>query len=617
MMRKNYWNYKLKNMMVIFLSAAVSFSSAAGMSLKSYAADEQQENEEETNDSSENGDAGDNNDAEENNEAGDNNDAAENNNNNENNENAEENASNDEADDNESDTNGNDAGEENESDEAGNSDETDNSTSNNDDNNLGDETENNENAQSEENNGTPESASSAPVEPTKPEIEGELDNDKIRQYNQEAENYNQQVDDYNKAVDEEYEQALIDTEKKNEEIEQNNQEQLARAAEVESENAQLQAQYEEELTQYNKDLVIEGKILALGYSSVEQYNATMIKANNEANASVPKNSDENAVFSMANSYVIEEAEIKSGNAVPVHIEHLFPEVNLYYTEDFEIDENDIITFYSAAVQLESTEPGYASFYMNTDESHLMGFWSQYSICEAAANFSEYIINCGASHRVSFKDGTLYPSDIPEIYMTYNYLWYPLKNNYKTYNVPKEPTLNLIDFTPNIMEKLAAPSKRSYLDHISLMDLLAEPEIEVTPEPEPEVIPEITPVIPVVPTITPVVPEVPAPAAPADETPSDGTPDAADDAAPAEDAVTTAPAPAAITIEEAPAPLAAVPEQGAVLGASRDTNKAAVLGARRASTEDTTNAPIRVMFILLAGFTAITVIRKSGKRTLLK
>jgi hypothetical protein len=64
-------------------------------------------------------------------------------------------------------------------------------------------------------------------------------------------------------------------------------------------------------------------------------------------------------------------------------------------------------------------------------------------------------------------------------------------------------------------------------------------------------------------------------------------------------------------------LAAVPEQGAVLGASRDTNEAAVLGARRASTEDTTNTPVRVMVLLLAGLTAITVIRKSGKRTLLK
>ncbi len=603
MMRKNYWNYKLKNLMVIFLSAAVSFSSAAGMSLKSYAADEQQENEEETNDSSENGDAGDNNDAEENNEAGENNEENENNDSNENNDNVENNGS--------SETNENNENNENTEENNNKENETNESDESNDINNN--EETNNEEAASEEETETSESAPSAPVEPTKPEIEGELDNDKIRQYNQEAENYNQQVDDYNKAVDEEYEQALIDTEKKNEEIEQNNQEQLARAAEVESENAQLQAQYEEELTQYNKDLVIEGKILALGYSSVEQYNATMIKANNEANASVGKNSDENAVFSMANSYVIEEAEIKSGNAVPVHIEHLFPEVNLYYTEDFEIDENDIITFYSAAVQLESTEPGYASFYMNTDESHLMGFWSQYSICEAAANFSEYIINCGASHRVSFKDGALHPSDIPEIYMTYNYLWYPLKNNYKTYNVPKEPTLNLIDFTPNIMEKLAAPSKRSYLDHISLMDLLAEPEIEVTPEPE--VIPEITPVVPVVPAITPVVPEVPAPAAPVDETPSDVTPDATDDAAPAEDV--EAPAPTAITIEEAPAPLAAVPEQGAVLGASRDTDEAAVLGARRASTEDTTNAPVRVMVILLAGFTAITVIRKSGKRTLLK
>lgn len=600
MMRKNFWNHKLKNMMIIFLSAAVSFSSAAGMSLKSYAADEQQENEEETNDSSKNGDAGDNNDAEENNEAGENNEAAENNNNNENNENTGENASND---------------------EAGNSAETDNSTSNNDDNNLGDETENNENAQSEENNGTPESAASAPVEPTKPEIEGELDNDKIRQYNQEAENYNQQVDDYNNAVDAEYEQALIDTEKRNEEIEANNQAELEKAEEIQQENERLQAQYEEDLAQYEKDLAMEERIKAVGYTSVEQYNNTInTYYNNPAKASVEKNADENAVFAIGSSYTIEEAAEKSGNMVKIHVEHNFSEIGISYSEDFEIDENDTITFNSAGAQLETTNPGYACFYMNTDEDHSMGYWmSAGSILMDNAVTTSWDWNCGDSHTLTYKDGKNHVNDITDIDMIYDYAWMPLKV-YKTYNVPVEPTLNLVEYTPNILEKLAAPSKRSYLSHISLMDLLAEPEIIPTPDPEPVVdpepviIPEVTPVPEIDPIVTPIIPDPVVPTAPApaseDTTDDDTDTTTVDEVTPF--------APEAITIAETPVPMAAATEEGAVLGATRDTNnEAAVLGARRASTEDTTNTSARIMILLLAAFISITVIRKTAKNAVLR
>ena len=600
MMRKNFWNHKLKNMMIIFLSAAVSFSSAAGMSLKSYAADEQQENEEETNDSSKNGDAGDNNDAEENNDAVENNEAAENNNNNENNENTGENASND---------------------EAGNSAETDNSTSNNDDNNLGDETENNENAQSEENNGTPESAASAPVEPTKPEIEGELDNDKIRQYNQEAENYNQQVDDYNNAVDAEYEQALIDTEKRNEEIEANNQAELEKAEEIQQENERLQAQYEEDLAQYEKDLAMEERIKAVGYTSVEQYNNTInTYYNNPAKASVEKNADENAVFAIGSSYTIEEAAEKSGNMVKIHVEHNFSEIGISYSEDFEIDENDTITFNSAGAQLETTNPGYACFYMNTDEDHSMGYWmSAGSILMDNAVTTSWDWNCGDSHTLTYKDGKNHVNDITDIDMIYDYAWMPLKV-YKTYNVPVEPTLNLVEYTPNILEKLAAPSKRSYLSHISLMDLLAEPEIIPTPDPEPVVdpepviIPEVTPVPEIDPIVTPIIPDPVVPTAPApaseDTTDDDTDTTTVDEVTPF--------APEAITIAETPVPMAAATEEGAVLGATRDTNnEAAVLGARRASTEDTTNTSARIMILLLAAFISITVIRKTAKNAVLR
>lgn len=653
-MRKNFWNHKLKNMMIIFLSAAVSFSSAAGMSLKSYAADEQQGNEGETNENNdstgennnteESNGTGENNNENENNDSNENNDNVDNNENNENNESAEEdtaegennneeNASNDEADDNESNTNDNDAGEENESDEAGNSDETDNSTSNNDDNNLGDETENNENAQSEENNGTPESAASAPVEPTKPEIEGELDNDKIRQYNQEAENYNQQVDDYNKAIDEEYEQALIDTEKRNEEIEANNQAELEKAKEVQQENERLQAQYEEALVQYEKDLAMEEKIKAAGYDSVEQYNERINNAYNiPAKTSIEENAKEENIFEITESYDVQQAETASGNSVKVYLNHVFLHATLEedysysyeeqfrYSYDFEIDENDIITFYAAGVQLKPTAPGWCAFYMNSDESHSIGYWSQaWSDFENTANNTSYGWNCGDTHTSTFKDGKLYPSDSTDTYMTYYYKWNPLKTA-KTYNVPVEPTLNLVEYTPNILEKLAAPSKRSYLSHISLMDLLAEPEIIPTPDPEPVVdpepviIPEVTPVPEIDPIVTPIIPDplVPTAPAPANEDTTDDDTDTTTG-----DEVTPF-APAAITITETPVPMAAATEEGAVLGATRDTNnEAAVLGARRASTEDTTNTSARIMILLLAAFTSITVIRKAAKNAILR
>lgn len=631
MMRKNFWNHKLKNMMIIFLSAAVSFSSAAGMSLKSYAADEQQENEEETNDSSENGEAGENKDAEGNNEAGENNNENENNDSNENNDNVDNNENNENNENAEEDT----AEGENNNEEKASNDEADDNESDTNDNDAGDETENNENAQSEENNGTPESAASAPVEPTKPEIEGELDNDKIRQYNQEAENYNQQVDDYNKAVDEEYEQALIDTEKRNEEIEANNQAELEKAKEVQQENERLQAQYEEALVQYEKDLAIEERIKAAGYDSVEQYNERINNAYNiPAKTSIEENAKEENIFEITESYDVQQAETASGNSVKVYLNHVFLHATLEedysysyeeqfrYSYDFEIDENDIITFYAAGVQLKPTAPGWCAFYMNSDESHSIGYWSQaWSDFENTANNTSDGWNCGDTHTSTFKDGKLYPSDSTDTYMTYYYKWNPLKTA-KTYNVPVEPTLNLVEYTPNILEKLAAPSKRSYLSHISLMDLLAEPEIIPTPDPEPVVdpdpviIPEVTPVPEIDPIVTPIIPDpvVPTAPAPANEDTTDDDTDTTTG-----DEVTPAPfAPTAITIAETPVPMAAATEEGAVLGATRDTNnEAAVLGARRASTEDTTNTSARIMILLLAAFTSITVIRKAAKNAVLR
>ncbi len=584
MMRKNDGNHKFKTWMFAFFSTAVTFTAAMGMTFTSYAADEQQENE--SSDYEENND----NASEEN-----------------------------DVDNNQHIVNNNEAEIENTNETADNEQPTDNSES--------------EEAEEETSNEALENTTDAPNEnenpsalaqPTKPEEPtGDINNDMIRQYNSEAENYNQQVDEYNSAVDAEYEQAVIDTEKRNEEIENNNQAELEKAEEIQQENERLKAQYEEDLVQYEKDLAMEERIKAVGYSSVEQYNNTInTYYNNPANTSVEKNADENAVFSIGNSYTIEEAAEKSGNTVKIHVEHNFSEIGLFYSEDFEIDENDVITFNSAGAQLETTNPGYACFYMNTDEDHSMGYWmSAGSILMDNAVTSSWSWNSGDSHTLTYKDGTNHVGDITDIDMIYDYAWMPLKV-YKTYNTPVEPTLNLIDYTPNILEKLAAPSKRSYLSYISLMDLLAEPEITPTPDPEPtvtpepEVIPEVIPVPVIDPIVTPIIPdlEVPTAATPANE---DTTDDAADTTT--DDTVTPAlVAPEVVTIAETPVAMAAVPEEAAVLGATRDTNsEAAVLGARRASTEDTTNTPVRIMILMLAVFTSITVIKKTTKKAVLR
>ena len=378
---------------------------------------------------------------------------------------------------------------------------------------------------------------------------------------------------------------------------------------------------------------MEERIKAVGYTSVEQYNNTInTYYNNPAKASVEKNADENAVFAIGSSYTIEEAAEKSGNMVKIHVEHNFSEIGISYSEDFEIDENDTITFNSAGAQLETTTPGYACFYMNTDEDHSMGYWmSAGSILMDNAVTTSWDWNCGDSHTLTYKDGKNHVNDITDIDMIYDYAWMPLKV-YKTYNVPVEPTLNLVEYTPNILEKLAAPSKRSYLSHISLMDLLAEPEIIPTPDPEPVVdpepviIPEVTPVPEIDPIVTPIIPDPVVPTAPApaseDTTDDDTDTTTVDEVTPF--------APEAITIAETPVPMAAATEEGAVLGASRDTNEAAVLGAsrdtnneaavlgaRRASTEDTTNTSARIMILLLAAFTSITVIRKTAKNAVLR
>ncbi len=110
---------------------------------------------------------------------------------------------------------------------------------------------------------------------------------------------------------------------------------------------------------------IEKQILGLGYASVDDYNARINKAYNEpARASVEKNANA-TVVSAKDTYTVEEAAVKSGAMVKVHIEHNFEGTDISYVEDFEIDRNDILTVNSIAALGNATQPGYASLYYNT------------------------------------------------------------------------------------------------------------------------------------------------------------------------------------------------------------------------------------------------------------
>ncbi len=224
-------------------------------------------------------------------------------------------------------------------------------------------------------------------------------------------------------------------------------------------------QYDADKAQYEKDLAMEAKIKAAGYASVEQYNARIDAAYNEpAKKSVAKNASAKAVTA-SDTWKVEEAAVKSGRMIPVRVEHKFENTSLNYTEEFEIDANDVITFSPISAVAETTNPGYAAFYYNTDDSHQMGYWTEaWSSVGTNAKINNYGWNCGDTHEISFKDGTVRRNDSEEIVVEYNYMWVALKT-YKTYNVPTEPVepekpvLSLIDFEPVTYE----PSYQNELD----------------------------------------------------------------------------------------------------------------------------------------------------------
>lgn len=310
----------------------------------------------------------------------------------------------------------------------------------------------------------------------------EAENEKISKHN-DAER--QKELEYNANVDKEYADAVeaerVRIEKikaRNEEIRKNNADEDQKVkdtadmnekekARIEQANKEKEEQYLEDVAKYNadkeqykadyaqyqNDLVIEQKIKKLGYASVEQYNEMINRHYNEpAKKSVQKNA-EAAELTVKDTYSVQEAAVKSGRMIKVTIEHTFEGTDKKYTEEFEIDANDIITFSPMASFAESTNPGYASFYYNTDDNHQMGYW-----CEAMssigtnANYHNSGWNCGDTHEISFKDGKRHAYDTEDIVVEYNYTWIPQKV-YKTYNTPVEPTeptapvLELENFEP--------------------------------------------------------------------------------------------------------------------------------------------------------------------------
>lgn len=411
----------------------------------------------------------------------------------------------------------------------------------------------------------------AEEQPEKPVAESYVDNNKIEEYNKKVENYNNSAKEYNESVDREHEAAVAETNAKNAEIEQNNAAEIERVAAAEQRNAKaIQAaeeanaqideenaaeearvnehnssedakvkaseeakkeaeeaneaikahneavakyeadkvQYDAAKAQYEKDLVMEQKILAAGYASVEQYNDRINKAYNEpAKKSVEMNAKAK-LDDVSKTYRIREASEKSGVNVSVNVNHVFEGTDISYSDSFMIDANDTITLNSIAALGYATNPGYATFYFNTDDNHSMGYWCEsWSCLETTARHSEYGWNCGDEHEISYSEGKSHANDEEVIDITYYYMWMPLRTA-KTYNTPVAPAelvnpgeaKELVEvpeiYTPNyktfvkkehvaavteeiaaanILETIEAPVKKAYIELLGYMDLFEEPE----------------------------------------------------------------------------------------------------------------------------------------------
>lgn len=410
-------------------------------------------------------------------------------------------------------------------------------------------------------------------QPDRPAATSYEDNDKIEDYNRKVDEYNKAAQNYNDSVDKEYEDAVEETNRKNAEIDQLNDAEAQRVAAAEERNAEAQraadeenaaialenaenkkladahnaeedakvkaseeaiaaaldenektvahneevdkynadlAQYEKDLEQYRIDLGYEAQILARKYASVDAYNQ-MIETyyNKPAREAESKNKSAEAIDAKE-LYTVEEAEVKSGRTVKVHIEHNFIDIGKTIIEDFEIDENDTLISKSFGSAATSTQPGYASFYYNTDEAHTRGYWMPAGdVMMDTANYKNTGWDCGTVHEISYKDGKRHVGDSTDIDIYYDYMWMSL-NMYKTYNTPVLPTApvapeslekkDLVDvpelYTANYMkfeekagvkavledikaasfiERLAAPEKGEYIALLSYMTLFDVPE----------------------------------------------------------------------------------------------------------------------------------------------
>lgn len=392
------------------------------------------------------------------------------------------------------------------------------------------------------------------------------------------------VEEHNKAEDEMAKtsaEAKAAAEEENEAIRVYNEE-LAKAVEQYAEDL---AKYEADKKQYEYDVKIEQQILGLGYASVQAYNDRVNKVYNEPAAKAKKMNASTEINSVSDTYKVTEAEEKSGVDVKVRVKHVFQETDLSYTDEFTIDANDTIMLNPIAAIGSPTQPGYASFYYKTDDSHSTGYWVEaYSELQTTANYNEYGWNCGDSHEVSYREGKRHAGDEEVIEMTYYYMWMSLRTA-KTYNVPVEPTKpeepgaakEMVEVPelytpvykefvekqhveaqiekieePSILERIANPVKRAYIALLSYMDLFDVPAEEPAEEAAPaeEIIEDVTPA-----EETPVVEEVEE-AAPAEETPAA---EEVEEAAPAEET------PAVEEAEEAtPAPAAEIAEEAAVV-----------------------------------------------------
>ena len=197
------------------------------------------------------------------------------------------------------------------------------------------------------------------------ETETEKKNAEIDQYNaaeqqrvKDAEERNvkaqQAADEENKKIAEENanEAARVKEHNDNEDAKAKASAEARKAAEDYNEDAKAhneavakyaadKVKYDEDYAKYQKDLEMEKKILAAGYASVQQYNDRINKAyNNPARESVEKNASAKKV-SAKDTYSVEEAAVKSGEKVKVHIAHIFEGTDISYVEDFEIDRNDM------------------------------------------------------------------------------------------------------------------------------------------------------------------------------------------------------------------------------------------------------------------------------------